>query len=89
MALGAQTNGILRQVLGVGLRLTAAGTALGLLASLPLARLVESQLHEIQTHDPPVLVASSCLIGLVALISCLVPARRAAGCDIVQGLRHE
>jgi len=40
MALGAQAGGILRQVLGTGLKLAAAGTAIGLLASLWLSRLI-------------------------------------------------
>ncbi len=88
-ALGAQRLDIIKQVVGVGMKLSAIGIAIGLSAALVLARVVESQLFEIKTHDPIVYVTSICLSGLVALLSVYIPARRAAKIDPMEALRYE
>jgi predicted permease len=88
-ALGAQRHDIIRMVVGVGIRLSIIGISIGLIASLALARFLESQLFEIKTYDPPVYVVSICLISIMALFSVYLPARRVAKIDPMETLRYE
>jgi ABC-type antimicrobial peptide transport system permease subunit len=88
-ALGAQRHDIIRMVVGVGIRLSIIGIAIGLIASLALARFLESQLFEIKTYDPPVYIVSICLISIMAFFSVYLPARRVARIDPMQALRYE
>ncbi len=88
-ALGARRLDIVKQVVGVGMRLSIMGIAIGLIAALALAHLVESQLFEIKTHDPLVYIVSVCLIGMVAFCSVYLPARRVAKTDPMKALRYE
>ncbi len=88
-ALGAQRHDIIRMVVGVGIRLSFIGIAIGLIASLALARFLESQLFEIKTYDPSVYVVSICLISIMAFFSVYLPARRVAKIDPMEALRYE
>ena len=88
-ALGARRLDIVKQVVGVGMKLSVIGIAIGLIASLVLARLIESQLFEIKTHDPMVYVVSVCLIIMVTFLSVYLPARRVAKIDPMEALRYE
>ncbi len=88
-ALGAQRLDIIKQVLGVGMKLTIIGIAIGLTAALAIARLVESQLFEIKANDPLVYVVSVCLISIVTFFSVYLPARHVAGIDPMEALRYE
>jgi hypothetical protein len=88
-ALGAQRRDIVRLVLQSGMKLSIAGIVIGLLASLTFARLLQSQLFEVQAHDPAVFMASIGLLGLVAVLSVYLPARRAAKADPMVALRYE
>lgn len=87
MALGATRERLLRSVLGDGLKLTAAGLALGLLPAALLARALSTLLFEVTPADP--LVYSTVALFLVAatLAACLLPARRAARVDPSVALR--
>jgi putative ABC transport system permease protein len=87
MALGAQRGDVLRMVLGAGAKMTAAGVALGLLASFGLTRLIATLL--VSATDPITLVAVSSLLSLVAFAACYVPARRATRIDPLVALRYE
>jgi ABC-type antimicrobial peptide transport system permease subunit len=72
-----------------GLRLVAAGSLIGLLASYALTRFLSSQIAGVSTTDPLTFAAVIALILLVGLASCLLPARRAAETDPLVALRHE
>jgi len=89
MALGAQQRDILRLVLLNGLRLVAAGTLIGLLASYAITRFLASQISGVSTTDPSTFIAVIALILLVGLAACLLPARRAARTDPLAALRYE
>lgn len=88
-ALGAQTGDILRIVLAGGLRITAAGIAIGLAGAAALTRSLESLLFGVQSTDPATFLAASATPALVALIACVVPALRAAAVDPAIALRQE
>lgn len=86
-ALGAQRADILRLVLNQGFVLAFAGAALGIAASLLLARLMKQFLFEVSATDPVILVVTAALFVLVALAASLIPARRAALIDPMKALR--
>jgi predicted permease len=92
MALGADRARVLRMVLRQGMALTVAGVALGLAAAFVLTKYVEtltSMLFGIEAHDPVTFVAIPLGLTLVALLACLVPARRATKVDPLVALRYE
>jgi putative ABC transport system permease protein len=89
MALGADRGRILRDVVGSGLRLVAAGVALGLAGSLGLSRLVSSFLYGVASTDGITYVAAALLLVGTGLLASWIPARRAAGVDPMVALRQE
>jgi putative ABC transport system permease protein len=89
MALGAPRRHVLGLMLTMGGRLVAVGLAIGLAASLASTRLLRSQLYGVQPADPVAYGAVAGLLGLVALVACYIPARRAAGVDPIVALRQE
>jgi len=89
MALGASPRDVLAMVLGRGLWLTLAGLAGGLAAAVGLAQVMSSLLFGVGAVDPFTFVVVPALLLAVALLSCYVPARRAAAVDPVVSLRCE
>jgi putative ABC transport system permease protein len=68
-------------VLGEGVVIVACGAALGIGASFLLRQTLESQLYEIGAMDPGVLTTVGLVLVAVALVACILPARRAASTD--------
>ncbi len=89
LALGAQRREIVRLVLAGGMKPALAGIVVGLMASFALSRFLENLLFEVKTHDPLVFIASTCLLGIVAVLSIYLPARRASRLDPIVALRSE
>ena len=89
MALGAQTRDVLRLVVKQGMRPVLIGLAIGIASAFALGRLIASQLYEVSAHNPALLAGSTVLLATIALIACLLPARRAAHVDPIQALRVE
>jgi putative ABC transport system permease protein len=89
LALGAQPAALLRLVIGQGMRLALFGIGLGLLAAAALTRLLQTLLFEVSATDWVTFTAITLLLGLVALLACWIPARRAAKVDPMIALRCE
>lgn len=89
MALGAQTRDVLRLIVNQGMRPVVIGLAIGIVSAFALGRLLTTQLYEVSANNPALLAGSTVLLAAIALIACLVPARRAALVDPIQALRTE
>jgi len=88
-ALGAQTNNLLRLLLGEGMRLAAIGFAIGLAAALALTRFVSSLLYGVTPTDPLTFVGALGVLTLAVVVACYIPALRALRVDPVTALRYE
>lgn len=89
IALGAEPAGILRLIIRQGLRLSAAGIAIGFVTAVGLTRVMESMLVGITATDPGTFSIMILFFFLVAAIACWIPARRAAALDPTVALREE
>lgn len=89
MALGARRGDVLELVLREAMLLVAIGLVVGVPLSLASARLLQSFLFELKSTDLVSLCAVILLLGTVAAVAGLIPARRAARIDPVVALRYE
>jgi putative ABC transport system permease protein len=89
VALGADARRVERLVLWQGLKLTAIGGAVGLVAALGLTQLLSDLLLGISPIDPIAFGGTLCTLVGVALAASYVPARRAARVNPVTALRAE
>jgi len=89
MALGARQLDILTLVVRHGMWLSILGIAVGVAAALLLTRIMTSSLYGISASDPLTYVGISALLALIALLACLIPARRALKVDPIIALRYE
>jgi putative ABC transport system permease protein len=89
VALGARPRDILLLVVGHGLKLAALGILPGLLGALLLTRWLSSLLYGVTATDPLTYAGVAALTACVALLACLVPARRATKVDPMVALRYE
>ncbi len=89
MALGARPLHVLRLVFGQSLVMLSIGTVIGLVGAFALTRLMRTLLFGVTATDPLTYVSVVGLLGLVALLACYIPARRAAKVDPLVALRYE
>lgn len=89
LALGASTGSILLLVLRAGVLQVGLGLVLGFAGAYASSRLLQQALYEVQPFDPLVFGAVSAFFAIVALLACLVPARRATQVDPMVALRTE
>ena len=81
IALGAEPTRVHWLVVSRALRLAASGIVAGVLLSLAATRLLEAFLYDVSPRDPATFLLVAVGMGLVALFSTWVPARRAVGLD--------
>jgi predicted permease len=91
MTLGAQPRDLLALLLGQGVRLVAIGLGIGLVLGAGAAVLLSAAdlLFGISPLDPWAFAGTTLLLAAIALISMLVPARRAMRVDPIVALRYE
>jgi macrolide transport system ATP-binding/permease protein len=89
IALGARRRDIFRLVVGQGLRLTAIGSLLGIVAVLGAGSLLESMLFAVKQTDPLTFLGVSIVLLSAAVLASYIPARRAMRVDPTVALRHE
>jgi len=103
MAFGAQMAQVIRLVIWQGMKLVLLGLAISALVGYALKRLLDTkyfgpdswqremaqQLYGVEVSDPLTLIAIAILLLAVALLSCWLPARRAAKVDPLVALRYE
>ena len=89
MALGARAVQVGWTVLRHGLVQLGLGLAIGIWGALTVGRLFESWLVDTPPADPLTQASVAALLGGVAVVACLLPARRAARLDPMVALRHE
>ncbi|HEY3739950.1 MAG TPA: ABC transporter permease [Bryobacteraceae bacterium] len=89
MALGADASATLKMILREALKVTAAGVGVGLALAIGIGQLLAGFLYDVRGFDPVVLTSAPILLGIVALLACYVPARRAARVDPMIALRYE
>ena len=76
-ALGAAPSDLIRMVLGQGLLLTLAASAIGLVTALALTRFMASMLFNVAPRDPITFALVAAVLAVVAIAATLIPAQRA------------
>jgi predicted permease len=89
VALGAQQSEILKMILGQGLVIVFTGLIVGCAAAFAFARLIGNFLVGVGPADPATYSIVTIVLGLVALLACYIPARRAMRVDPMVALRYE
>lgn len=89
LALGAQRTTVLWLVVRQGIAMAAAGAAAGVLGAWLFRKAVAQLVFGISPADPLTFFASAAVLIAVALIACLVPARRAMHIEPMLALRYE
>ncbi len=89
LAIGAEEKDILKMIVLDGARLAGLGLAIGLPLAVGLSRTLTSLLFRTISADPLTYGLVSVLLGIVALLACYLPARRAARVNPLIALRAE
>ena len=89
VALGAGRGQVLRLVVGQGMKLALLGIAVGLAGAAAVTRALQGLLYGIKPFDLRTFGLVTLTFTAVALVACWLPARRAAGIDPMEALRHE
>lgn len=89
MALGAQHSEVLKLITSQGMKLAAVGLVIGLVLAFGVSRALSAILIGVSPWDAIPFIVVPALLALVALIACLLPARRATRVDPVVALRYE
>jgi putative ABC transport system permease protein len=87
IALGADRRGLVTLVVGEGMTVGLAGIVAGIVAAAGLGRLLSTLVFDISVWDPLTYTGVAAALGLVALLSCAIPAIRASRIDPMEALR--
>jgi putative ABC transport system permease protein len=89
VAIGAAPRDVLWLILVRGFVLSLAGIAIGVIAAVPLGRLVAALLYEVRPLDPLTFGSVPLVLAGVALLAGLLPAWRAMRLDPVRALKTD
>ena len=89
IALGATRERVIGLVMRQGMTMTIAGALIGLVLAGVLTRVLRRQLYDVSTTDPLTFVLVPVILVVVALVACVVPARRALAVDPATTIRAE
>lgn len=89
IALGARQREIRSLVANRGLLLALSGTVIGIAVAAGVTRYLQTLLYGVKPSDPWTFVGIVILLGIVALVACYLPARRAMRVDPTVALRYE
>ena len=89
MALGAQHVDVILLVLRQGGVLVLLGLSLGLAGAVFFTRFLAAMLYGVSARDPVTLATATLVLGVVAMLATLIPARRASKVDPVLAMRAE
>ena len=88
-ALGARRSTIWSMVVRQGMLLVTVGALAGCGAALGVTRLLASLLYAVRPTDPVTFALTACLLLLVGILACSLPAQRATRVDPMAALRCE
>ena len=89
IAVGATSRQLMSLVLGEGLRVSAIGLVVGLVAAVAGSRVVAALLYGVAPTDPATLAAAAVMLLTACVLAVVLPARRAARTDPATELRAE
>jgi putative ABC transport system permease protein len=89
MALGAEPRDIVRLILGRGVWLTLLGLVIGLAGARWMASFIATMLFGVTATDVATYAGVALLLGLVSLLACYLPARRAMRVNPIKALHAE
>jgi predicted permease len=89
MALGAQLGDVLKMMLRYAMTLVVIGALVGLVGAYAVTRVMSNLLFQVTPTDLATFVVVPAVLLLVALVACLIPARRATKVDPLITLRYE
>ncbi len=88
IALGARSGHVLKIAFSSAFVSVGGGIAVGLVLTLALNKVL-ARWAEGSSRDPMLLLAATAVLGLVAIVACTAPARRAVAVDPMTALRYE
>jgi predicted permease len=89
MAMGAQRTDVLKLIVGNGMAMVVVGIVAGMLLASLMTKTIAALLYGIGWFDAPSFLGTAALLIAVALLACLIPARRASRVDPMVALRYE
>lgn len=89
VALGATASTVQVMVIKQGMTLVLFGVVIGLPPAIAVSQIMKSMLFGLSAIDAATYGGIACLLAIVALLACYLPARRAATVDPMIALRHE
>jgi predicted permease len=89
MALGAGRRQVVRLVANDGARAVLPGLVLGLMGAVMLTRTMRTMLYGVGTTDPIAFLGGVGALLVVAVVACVVPARRASRVDPISAMRSD